>query len=199
MNSIARKSWLKRIEILLLSGGFLCAAFLLSIHLKAVQAEHSAASFGQAQQAPGAIRVNPTDGTDAQAHVIGKLEIRALSLSVPILSNYEASSLLKGIGHIPGTALPGGLGTLGLAGHRDTYFRPLRGIKKDMDIRVSDKTGVYHYEVDSTEIVTPDDVQVLAVGDRPGLTLVTCYPFYFIGSAPKRFIVHAHLLSVVPD
>lgn len=130
---------------------------------------------------------------------MGRLEIPQLGLSVPILSNYESESLLKGVGHIPGTAMPGGLGTLGLAGHRDTYFKPLRGIHPKMDIRVADKTGIYHYEVDTTEIVTPDQVRVLDIQNRPELTLITCYPFNYIGAAPKRFIVHAHLLSAIPD
>ena len=111
----------------------------------------------------------------------------------------ESSSLLRGVGHIEGTAVPGGLGTLGLAGHRDTYFRPLRHIQNGMDIRVTDATGTYHYEVDSTEIVLPEQVDVLAIRERPELTLVTCFPFDYVGAAPKRFIVHAHLLSMSPD
>ena len=111
----------------------------------------------------------------------------------------ESASLLRGVGHIEGTAVPGGLGTLGLAGHRDTYFRPLRHILAGMDIRVTDASGTYHYEVDSTEIVLPEQVDVLSIRSRPELTLVTCYPFDYIGAAPKRFIVHAHLLSASPD
>ena len=95
--------------------------------------------------------------------------------------------------------MPGGLGTLGLAGHRDTYFRPLSRIAPKMDIRVGDSSGVYHYQVDSTEIVKPEQVSVLDIRNVPELTLITCYPFHYIGAAPLRFIVHAHLLSVVPD
>ena len=131
--------------------------------------------------------------------VIGRLEIPILDLSVPVTAGIETSSLLRGVGHIEGTAYPGGLGTLGLAGHRDTYFRPLRRIQNGMDIRVSDDSGTYHYEVDSTEIVMPEQVDVLAIRSRPELTLVTCYPFDYIGAAPKRFIVHAHLVSASPD
>jgi len=95
--------------------------------------------------------------------------------------------------------MPGGLGTLGLAGHRDTYFRPLARIKPRMDIRVIDQSGTYHYSVDSTEIVKPEEVEVLDIRSRPELTLITCYPFYYVGAAPLRFIVHAHLLSALPD
>ena len=93
----------------------------------------------------------------------------------------------------------GGLSTVGLAGHRDTFLRPLRRIAPGMDIRVTDATGAYHYVVDSTEIVMPEEVEALSVRSRPELTLITCYPFNYVGAAPKRFIVHAHLVSVAPD
>jgi sortase A len=93
----------------------------------------------------------------------------------------------------------GGLGTVGLAGHRDTFLRPLRRITPGMAIRATDATGVYHYVVDSTEVVMPEQVEVLSVRARPELTLITCYPFNYVGAAPKRFIVHAHLVSVAPD
>ena len=131
--------------------------------------------------------------------VIARLDIPELHLSDAVLADYDPDSLRKGIGHIRGTAQPGGLGTVGLAGHRDTFFRPLRRILPHMDIRLSDQTGTYHYSVDSTEIVTPDRVQVLAISTRPELTLITCFPFNYIGAAPKRFVVHAHLVSAAPD
>ncbi len=130
---------------------------------------------------------------------MGRIDIPAVGLSVPILSDFESDSLLRGVGHIQGTAMPGGLGTMGLAGHRDTYFRPVRRIALGMRIDVTDKTGTYHYQVDSTEIVNPDQVQVLDIVDRPSMALVTCYPFNYVGAAPKRFIVHAHLLSALAD
>ncbi len=149
-------------------------------------------------------KVVPVAPADAAAKagagvVMGRLEIPELSLSVPVMADYDPNSLLRGVGHIQGTALPGGLGTMGLAGHRDTFFRPLRRIAPKMEIRVADETGTYHYEVDSTEIVMPEQVEVLEIRSRPELTLITCYPFNYIGAAPKRFIVHAHLLSAAPD
>jgi sortase A len=133
------------------------------------------------------------------SEVLGRIEIPALSLVAPIAADYDVDSLRKGVGHIRGTAMPGGLGTVGLAGHRDSFFRPLRRIAAGMDVRLIDKSGTYHYVVDSTEIVTPDKVDVLAMVERPELTLVTCFPFDYVGAAPKRFIVHAHLLSASPD
>ena len=186
-----------------------CLGYSGVVEVKAAAARRESVAFGQqivseqqvVSDTQGAA-VHPVDGDAGRggpAGVMGRLEIRAIGLTVPIMADYQTSSLLKGIGYIPGTALPGGLGTLGLAGHRDTYFRPLSKIKKDMDIRVADASGTYHYEVDSTEIVKPENVSVLDIRDRPELTLVTCYPFHYIGAAPFRFIVHAHLLSVIPD
>ena len=131
--------------------------------------------------------------------VIGRLEIAKIGLTVPVLENYDPESLKRGVGHIPGTASIGGLGNVGLAGHRDTFLSPLRNIRLGMEADVVTSEGKFRYMVDSTEIVTPDQVEVLDIHNRPELTLVTCYPFRFIGAAPKRFIVHAHLLSLDPD
>jgi sortase A len=131
--------------------------------------------------------------------VVGNIEIPALALSAPIAPDIDADSLRKGVGHIRGTAVPGGLGTVGLAGHRDSFFRPLRRIQPGMEIKLTGGSGTYHYTVDSTEIVTPDKVHVLDIAQRPSLTLITCFPFDYIGAAPRRFIVHAHLLSAAPD
>ena len=160
----------------------------------------SATASGEAVRAAGDSETAPSGAVrDPAGKVIGRIEIPELRLSVPMTAGIESASLLRGVGHIEGTAQPGGLGTLGLAGHRDTYFRPLRRIAAGMEIRVVDRTGVYHYTVDTTEIVMPEQVAVLAIRDRPELTLVTCYPFDFVGAAPQRFIVHAHLLSAAPD
>jgi sortase A len=115
------------------------------------------------------------------------------------MASISRDGLLRGAGHVPGTALPGGLGTVGIAGHRDTFFRPLRQIRPGMQIKVIGAAGAYRYRVDSTEIVDPEEVKVLDIASRPMLTLITCYPFNYIGAAPRRFIVHAHLLSVAPD
>ena len=142
---------------------------------------------------------HPLSQAAADPSVLGRIEIPELALSATILPNYDPDSLRKGVGHIPNTALPGGLGTVGLAGHRDTFFRPLRKVTHHAEIRLVVPTGTYRYQVDSTEIVTPDRVDILATGTRPELILITCFPFDYIGAAPKRFIVHAHLLSASPD
>ncbi len=191
---------LKLAEGLLFAGGLLCFAYVLQVAAHAAASNRISRGIGIAapvEPAPAGPSAQQSDG--GKASVVGRLEIPALKLSVPILSDDDPSSLMKGVGHIPGTATLGGLGNAGLAGHRDMYLRPLRGISARMEIRATDHTGRYRYQVDSTEIVTPDQVRVLDIGSRPELTLVTCYPFYYVGNAPKRFIVHAHLISAMPD
>jgi sortase A len=97
-----------------------------------------------------------------------------------------------GAGHIEGTPLPGEPGNSGVAGHRDTFFRSLKDIRKADQIQIQTATGLLHYEVDWVKVVGPDDTSVLrSSGDESTLTLVTCYPFYLVGPAPKRFVVHA--------
>ena len=130
---------------------------------------------------------------------MGRLEVSAIGLTVPILDDFDPSSLRKGVGHIRGTALPGGLGNMALAGHRDTFFRPLRKIKKGMTLAVYTNDGRYDYQVDSMTVVEPEEVSVLAIHDTPEMTLITCYPFEYVGSAPHRFIVRAHLRSIEPS
>lgn len=180
----------KRIEGAFWALGLACASYLLFVAAQAQVFEHRAANLSETA---------PDAGQAASGAVIGRVEIPELHISVAVLEDDQSKSLLRGLGHVRGTAQLGGLGTVGLAGHRDTFLRPLRRIAPGMDIRATDATGVYHYVVDSTEIVMPEEVEVLSVRSRPELTLITCYPFNYVGAAPKRFIVHAHLLSVAPD
>jgi len=101
-------------------------------------------------------------------------------------------------GRTPDFVLPGRMGNVGLAGHRDTFFRALRNIQQDDDIELQTEEGTYRYVVESTMVVAPRDVDVLAPSNQETLTLVTCYPFYYVGSAPKRFVVRAAIASAVP-
>jgi len=134
----------------------------------------------------------------APKSVIGRLEIPRLDLAVMVREGADEGTLSKAVGHIPGTAMPGAIGNVGLAGHRDTFFRALRNIRADDTIELKTTSGTYRYVVKSTRIVTPRDVSVLEASGGETLTLVTCYPFYYVGSAPKRFIVHAALLKEAP-
>jgi sortase A len=122
---------------------------------------------------------------------LGVLEISALQLRVPILEGTDDLTLDRAVGHIPGTGPLGGDGNTGIAGHRDGFFRVLKDIRVGQTIDVYTQRGRSRYVVDEMQIVSPDDVSVLAPRAKPTLTLVTCYPFYFVGSAPKRYIVHA--------
>jgi len=123
---------------------------------------------------------------------LGLIEISAIGLEAMILEGTDDGVLRRAVGHIPGTSLPGHQGNVAIAGHRDTFFRPLRKICKNDEITLTTLDGSYRYRVDSTQVVAPEDTGVLANSDESILTLVTCYPFYFVGSAPKRFIVRAH-------
>jgi sortase A len=123
---------------------------------------------------------------------LGRIEISTIGLAAMILEGTDARTLRRAVGHIPGTALPGQRGNVAITGHRDTFFRPLRKIRKDDEIRLTTLSGSYRYWVDSIKVVEPGDTEVLDNSDDAILTLVTCYPFYYVGPAPKRFIVRAH-------
>ncbi len=125
--------------------------------------------------------------------MIGRVEIPRLGVSVVVRAGSDARTLQLAVGHIGGTALPGESGNVGLAGHRDTFFRRLQDIRPDDEIRVATPHGVFTYRVERTVVVQPEDVWVLDPTDAPSLTLVTCYPFTYLGSAPQRFIVRASL------
>jgi sortase A len=112
-----------------------------------------------------------------------------------VVEGTSNKSLRRAVGHIAGTALPGQPGNVGIAGHRDTFFRPLRNIQLDDVITLSTSNGEYRYRVVSTKVVSPDNVAVLDSDQNEVLTLVTCYPFYFVGPAPDRFIVRAARIS----
>ena len=125
------------------------------------------------------------------AETVGRIEIPRLGVSAIIKAGTDARTLQLAVGHIPGTALPGETGNVGLAAHRDTFFRRLRDIESDDEIRLTTPEGTYTYRVARTDIVEPQDVWVLDPTDHPALTLVTCYPFTYVGTAPQRFIVRA--------
>ncbi len=126
-----------------------------------------------------------------EGDVLGRLEIPNIGLSVAVLQGTSSKTLLLGVGHIEGTALPGEPGNIGIAGHRDTYLRELKNIRASDEIQIQTATGLSRYEVDWIQIVDPSDTEVLAPSTGSALTLVTCYPFHYIGAAPERFVVHA--------
>ena len=137
---------------------------------------------------PAAPRPRPADGT-----ALGRLEIPRLNVSAIVRAGSDSRTLRLAVGHIGGTSLPGEPGNIGLAAHRDTFFRRLGEIRPDDLVRFVTAEGTYVYRVEDTQVVDPHDTWVLNPTDEPALTLVTCYPFRYVGSAPRRFIVRAHL------
>lgn len=124
---------------------------------------------------------------------MGRIEIPRLGVSAVIRAGSDARTLRLAVGYIPGTALPGDGGNIGLAAHRDTFFRRLGDIRAHDDIRIVTPEGTFAYTVERTDVVRPRDTWVLDPTLEPTLTLVTCYPFTYVGSAPQRFIVRAAL------
>ncbi len=127
--------------------------------------------------------------------LIGRIEIPRLLLSVVVVEGADKTTLRRAVGHIPGTALPGEAGNVGLTGHRDTFFRPLKDLRIKDEVQFSTLKGIFKYEVVSLRVVEPDNIGVLAPSGENVLTLVTCYPFYYVGPAPKRWIVRARQVS----
>jgi len=126
--------------------------------------------------------------------LVGRLTIPRLHLSAMVREGADETTLSLALGHIPGTALPGQNGNVGVAGHRDALFRGLQRINKNDLILFETFAGDFAYRVEVTEIVRPHNVSVLNAREYPELTLVTCYPFRYVGSAPERFIVKARQL-----
>jgi sortase A len=122
---------------------------------------------------------------------LGVLRIPRIRLEVPILEGTDEVTLNQALGHIEGTAMPASGGNSGIAGHRDGFFRGLKDVGRGDIIQLETLAVKEWYRIESISIVNPADVSVLAPTTAPALTLVTCYPFYFVGAAPERYIVRA--------
>ncbi len=126
---------------------------------------------------------------------IAKLSIPRLSSTLYVLEGTNDQDLKRGPGHLEGTVAPGGNGNCVIAGHRDTHFRVLKDIAKGDEIVVQSRTGTYKYRVTGLSVVTPDNTDSLKPTSKAVLNLITCFPFEYVGSAPRRFIVHADLIQ----
>jgi sortase A len=126
---------------------------------------------------------------------LGVLKIPSIELEVPLLEGSDDLTLNRGVGHIEGTTAPGAIGNVGIAGHRDGFFRGLKDLRLGDTMDLFTEKGNSRYVVDEILIVPPENVSVLAPRAKRSLTLVTCYPFYFVGSAPMRYIVHASIMD----
>ena len=135
------------------------------------------------------------DSRRAAGSLVGRLEIPRLQLSAIVLEGSDSRTLSRGVGRIPETADPGQNGNVVLSGHRDTFFRPLRQIRAGDRVTLQTPIGLYRYVVEWTAVVNPSDTASLKATPDRSLTLVTCYPFRYVGPAPQRFIVRARQVA----
>ena len=126
--------------------------------------------------------------------VIGEIQVARLHLKAIVVQGDSHTLLRRAVGHVPETAMPGTPGNVVLAGHRDTFFRPLRNIQLGDAITLKTQDGAFQYLVESTEVVPASDMKVLNASSGRILTLITCFPFDYIGPAPNRFVVRAREL-----
>ncbi len=131
--------------------------------------------------------------------VIGEIQAPRLGLKAIVVQGDSPKILQRAVGHIPETALPGEMGNVVLAGHRDTFFRPLREVRPGDVITLKTPDGDFQYRVESTAVVPPSDVQALEASSERTLTLITCFPFHYVGSAPNRYIVRAREVGTSPE
>ena len=149
-----------------------------------------------AEKSASLTKTAPEIHRPAPGELLGRVTIPRLNMTAVVLEGVDDATLRRSAGHVPSTALPGETGNFSIAAHRDTLFRPLKDIRvgDEVQFETAQKNLVFH--VVSTKIVKPTDVSVLAPqGDSRLMTMITCYPFYYVGSAPKRFIVMARLDS----
>ena len=133
---------------------------------------------------------------EAAGPLLGKLVIRSVDLEVPVYGDTSERHLNRGAGVIEGTSIPDVPGNVGIAGHRDGFFRKLKDVQEGEMVEVLTWTHLYRYRISAIHIVSSDDARLLAGTGEPVITLVTCYPFYFVGHAPQRFVVRGELVSI---
>lgn len=191
-------------SLLFFLAGAAIGIWVWSYARQAIDQKHDEETFAREQQAaavqsPAPIPAKtspPAKTVPVNNHpVVARLSIEKIHLRAMVREGSDDNTLDVAVGHIPGTALPGQRGNVGLAAHRDRLFRRLAEVGRNDEIQLQTPSATYTYQVDDMAIVKPQAVSVLAAGHGAQLTLVTCYPFDYIGSAPKRYIVKAHLIS----
>lgn len=184
----SRRAILRMMSTILLVAGLAALGYAGYVYISAYlfQKMETIALTKPAHHAPAIGHFIPEGGT------IGLIKIDKLGLSAVVVEGDSAPALRRGVGHVPGTPLPGERGNSVLSAHRDTFFRPLRNIRAGDAITLQVRGSQFTYEVESTAVVPPTAVEVLQPHGRDELTLITCYPFNYLGHAPYRFIVHAH-------
>jgi sortase A len=182
----------------------ICAVFVVDAHI----AQRSARQFLESVQPTPATVRPPTPFTDAalpdtshmpEGSAVAALSIPRVHLSTIVLHGSGSRTLRRGPGHLEHTALPGESGNMVVAGHRDSFFRPLRDVRVGDVVFLDSPQGTFEYRVTSLRVVKPADLSVLDPTEGPVLTLITCYPFWVFGNAPDRFVVRAVRVSDAPD
>lgn len=151
----------------------------------------------QSLWSPERIRAWRQNTAGARTAAVAVLRIPRIGLEVPVLEGTDDATLDRGVGHIEGTPNPGAAGNVGIAGHRDGFFRGLKDVAPGDAIELETPRGTRRYVVDNLAVVNPQDVWVLDQTPALQLTLVTCFPFYYAGSAPRRYVVRALETSAV--
>ena len=182
------------IEWLLLGIGIACLGWWGVTSFQATLYQHEQRAVFERMRMPAPAVVNASTALPTGS-LIGSLDIPRLRLSAVIAEGDDDATLKVAIGHLPDTPLPWQEGNSALAGHRDTFFRPLQHIRVGDELYVSTAHGNFRYRVQEAMVVGPNDVWVLDATERPTLTLITCYPFRYVGKAPRRFIVRADRIS----
>ncbi len=182
-------------QCVLFSGAFVLLGYCAWVMTDAWRFQQDAQLDLSRQLQETATAVNPPHDPPIQGMIgqgmIGRLDVARLGLSVMVMEGTTARTLRHAAGHVEGTAFPGQNGNIGISGHRDTFFRSLRNIRDNDIITIVTPNGHYRYRVVSTKVVDPANLAVLDSDGTEILTLITCYPFYFVGPAPNRFIVRA--------
>jgi len=176
--------------------GLLCLLYVGSIWTNASVEQRAAKRelAAMTESAHGSDAVKVPEAV-AQNSLIGALDIPRIGLSVAVREGDQGLALETAVGHLPDTPLPWQNGNAAFAGHRDTFFRPLRNLRFGDEIQLRTIQGTFEYEVRHMTIVEPDALWILDAPDDVALTLITCYPFTYIGPAPQRFIVQAERIG----
>lgn len=187
-------------EIVLILGGVLLLASSAGVHADRERFQRELdAQFEQEQAAEAPANDAPRTKRRAVARApiaaLGRIEIPSIGVRAIIAEGTANRTLDRAVGHVRGTALPGERGNVSLAGHRDTFFKRLRGLEPGDEIRITTRRGRFAYRVVSTTVVGPRRTDLMRPTRTPTLTLITCYPFHTIGPAPKRYVVQARAVT----
>ncbi|MDQ6677737.1 MAG: class D sortase [Acidobacteriota bacterium] len=204
-----RKSIILLSWVLIASGGYLAwrgaSDYYESVESQRVEAlnwenQNPEQTSSDASPVPARIDLRRAKANGAQSRYspgesLAKLSIPRLSTVLYVLEGTDDNNLKRGPGHLEGSVMPGRAGNCVIAGHRDTHFRILKNITRGDEILIQSRQGTYRYKVTGTSVVSPDNTDSLQPTSKAVLNLITCFPFNYVGSAPRRFVVHADLIQ----